>query len=151
MEGSGRGLIEVVYTHLAGRTWRITNKAIRGWIFESGTYGIQRMCAIHSRRQSCRISWRRLLYSWSFRVRFPVGSLEISSDLVLLSAFSSPGVHSGSNRNEYQGISFGVKCARRVELTTLRSIVPTVKVRVKAQHSISGLSLYDLLRKAFTA
>jgi hypothetical protein len=34
-----------------------------------------------------------------------------SSDLFLLSAFSSPVVHSASNRNEYQGISLGVKYA----------------------------------------
>ena len=35
------------------------------------------------------------------------------------SAFSSPGVHSATNRNECQGISLGVKCGRCVELTTL--------------------------------
>jgi hypothetical protein len=45
--------------------------------------------------------------SW---VRFPGGSLEI---------FKDPGVYSSSNRNEYQRISLGVKCDRRVQLTTV--------------------------------
>jgi len=30
-------------------------------------------------------------------------------------------VQSASNRNYYQGISFGVKCSQRLELTTLPS------------------------------
>jgi hypothetical protein len=45
--------------------------------------------------------------------------LKFSSNLLLLSAFSSPGFHWASNINEYQGISFGVKCGRQLELTTL--------------------------------
>jgi hypothetical protein len=40
---------------------------------------------------------------------------------VLLSAFSSPGVHSASNRNEYQGTSMRVKCGRHGELKALLS------------------------------
>ena len=39
------------------------------------------------------------------------GHCDSSSDLILLSAFSSPGVVSASNRNEYQGIFLGVKAA----------------------------------------
>ena len=37
------------------------------------------------------------------------GPWNLSSDLILLFASSIPGVHSGFNRNEYQGISLGVK------------------------------------------
>jgi hypothetical protein len=40
---------------------------------------------------------------------------------ILLSAFSSPGLHSVSTRNEHQAVSLGVKCDRRVELTALSS------------------------------
>jgi hypothetical protein len=35
--------------------------------------------------------------------------------------FKRHGVHSVANRNEHQGISLGVKCGRRVQLTTLQS------------------------------
>ena len=49
------------------------------------------------------------------------GPWKFSSDLILLSTFSSPGVHSASNRNEHQGLSLSVHCGRRVELTTLPS------------------------------
>jgi len=35
--------------------------------------------------------------------------------------FSSPGIHSASDRNGYQAISFGAKRSRRLELTTLPS------------------------------
>jgi hypothetical protein len=44
---------------------------------------------------------------WRFRVRLPVGSLEIFEWPILLSAFNIPRVHSASNRNEYQRISWG--------------------------------------------
>jgi hypothetical protein len=37
------------------------------------------------------------------------GPWKLSSDLIILSAFSSLGVHSASNRNEYQGTSSKVK------------------------------------------
>ena len=37
--------------------------------------------------------------------------LNLSSDLILIFAFSSPGVLSACNRNEYQGTSLGVKAA----------------------------------------
>ena len=39
------------------------------------------------------------------------GAWKLSSSLILLSAFSSHGVHSAYNRNEYQRISW-VKCCR---------------------------------------
>ena len=69
------------------------------------------------------------------------GLWNFSSDLILLSTFSSPGVDTAANRNEYQ-----VKCSRRVELTTLSSkVLPNVKARIEAQHFIHLLSLHDLL------
>jgi hypothetical protein len=71
-------------------------------------------------------------------------------EIFVLSAFSKPGVHSAYNTNEYQGISLGVKCGRRVELTALPSVVSNVKVRMLAQHSIPLVSLHDLLRESFT-
>ena len=46
---------------------------------------------------------------------------KVSSNLFLLSTFSSPGVHSVSNRIEYRGIYLGVNCGRRLELKTLQS------------------------------
>jgi hypothetical protein len=49
------------------------------------------------------------------------GPWKFSSDLILLSTFSSPWVHSASNRNEHQGLSLRAHCGRRVELTTLPS------------------------------
>jgi len=48
-------------------------------------------------------------------------------------------------------MSLGVKCGRRVELTTLVVLVVlNVKVRMEAQPSILLLSLHDLLRETFT-
>ena len=49
------------------------------------------------------------------------GPWKFSRDPFLLSAFSSPVDHPACNRKEYQGLSLGVKCGRRVELTNLRS------------------------------
>ena len=49
------------------------------------------------------------------------GPCKISSYAILLSAFSSAGVHTTSNRNEYRGISLQVKCDWHVELTALSS------------------------------
>ena len=40
---------------------------------------------------------------------------------ILLSAFSSPGLHSASNRNEHQPISLAANSDRRVQLTALSS------------------------------
>jgi hypothetical protein len=53
--------------------------------------------------------------SW---VRFPVRSLNFSIDLIFQSHYE-PGVDSASNRNDYQGSSWGVKVGRRVRLTNL--------------------------------
>ena len=39
--------------------------------------------------------------------------------LIILSAFSSSGVYSACNRNEYQGNFVSVKCDQRVELTAV--------------------------------
>jgi hypothetical protein len=49
------------------------------------------------------------------------GPWKFSSDLFCMHAFSSLAVHSAHNKNENQGISLGVKCGRRVELTTVPS------------------------------
>lgn len=51
------------------------------------------------------------------------GPFKFSTDLFFLSTFISSGVHSACNRNEYQGISWRVKCGQCVELT----VVPTVQ------------------------
>jgi hypothetical protein len=76
--------------------------------------------------------------------------VKFSSDLILLSAFKSLGVCSPSNKNEYQGMSMGVKFDCHIELTTAILIVPNVKVRMEAQYSIARLSLHDLLQESFT-
>ena len=44
------------------------------------------------------------------------GPWEFSSNPIFLPTFSSLGVHSASNRNEYQEISLGEKRGQRVEL-----------------------------------
>jgi hypothetical protein len=98
-------------------------------------------------------------------------SRKFSNNPVPLSACSSPRIHPASIRKEYQGTSLGVKCGRRVELTTLQSylllllvvvvvvvvvvlvllvVVPNIKVRVEAEHSIPVVSLHDLLWESFT-
>lgn len=46
---------------------------------------------------------------------------KFSSNPIPLSTFSRPGIHSAANRNEYQGTSLGLKCGRRIQLTTLPS------------------------------
>ena len=46
---------------------------------------------------------------------------KVLRDLIFLSVFSSPGVHSASNRNMYPGISLRLKCGRRLQLTALPS------------------------------
>jgi hypothetical protein len=48
------------------------------------------------------------------------GPWKISSDQMLLSAFSRPG-STHPHRNEYQGLSLGIKCGWHIELTTLLS------------------------------
>ena len=79
------------------------------------------------------------------------GPRKFSSALILLSAFSSPGVHLASNRNEYQGVSLGgkVRPVRRADNSTVLA-VPNVTVRIEAQYYIPALSLYDLLWESFT-
>ena len=65
-----------------------------------------------------------------------LGNFQVSCSL--MSAFSSPGVHSASNRSEDQGVSLVVKYGRRVELT----ILP------EAKHCIPHLSLHTCNGKA---
>ena len=65
---------------------------------------------------------RHYATGWEDPASIPRGVLgKFSSDLMLLSAFCSSGVHSTSNRNEYKGISLGAKRGRRVELRALPS------------------------------
>jgi hypothetical protein len=55
-------------------------------------------------------------------VRFPMRSLDFSIDLIL-QLYYGPGVDSASNRNGYQGTSWGVKGGRPVRLTLSQSSV----------------------------
>jgi hypothetical protein len=93
------------------------------------------------------VGWGTAPQDGRFRVPFPVESLENFQVTYLLSAFSSPGVHSASTK-WVQGIALGVKCGQHVELTTLPSL--NVKIRMEAQHSIPPLNLHDLLQESFT-
>ena len=68
-------------------------------------------------------------------------SASFSSDLIPLPTFSSSGVHSASDTNEYQGIFLAVNCGRR--LTAL----PNVNVRTQVQYSTPSLSFRDFLRE----
>jgi hypothetical protein len=70
------------------------------------------------------------------------GFWKFSSDLLLRSAFSSPGVHSASNRNEYRP-------ARKADKFAVL-VVPNVKVRMEAQNSVPLSKLHYLLRKSYT-
>jgi len=63
------------------------------------------------------------------------------SDLFLLYAFSSPGVHSASNKNEGK-----VQPAHRTDSSAIL-VGPNVKARMEAQHSFLPQSLHDLLRR----
>jgi len=57
-----------------------------------------------------------------FQHSIPGGVLgNFSSDVILLSAIISLGIHSVSKRDEYQGDFLAVKCDRRVELIDLPS------------------------------
>jgi hypothetical protein len=70
--------------------------------------------------------------------------------LLLLSAFSSPGVHSASNSNKWAPRNFlvgKVRPAGRADKSAFL-IVQNVKERMEAQRSIFSLSLQDLLRES---
>jgi hypothetical protein len=61
---------------------------------------------------------------------------KFSSDLILLSAFSSLGDHSASNRNEYQEISIGSKVRPECQAYNFSvSVVPNVKVSIPPRES----------------
>jgi hypothetical protein len=80
-----------------------------GWIRSRGeVWGVRLIETVHHK-------------TWSSGFDSRYGLWNVSSDLFLLSSFCIPGVHSPSNKNEYQGISLGVKCGRRVEMTKLPS------------------------------
>ena len=76
---------------------------------------------------------------------------KFSSSPNLLSAFRNPGVHSASNRNEYQGISLRGKLrpAHRTDSSAVL-VVPNIKVKLEAQHFIRTLSFHEMLRESFT-
>jgi hypothetical protein len=79
------------------------------------------------------------------------GSWKFLNYLILLSALSSPGVHSASNTNEFQRDFFGSKMepARRAGNFAVR-VVLNVKATMEAKYSIPLLSLHDLLRESVT-
>ena len=71
----------------------------------------------------------------------------------LLSAFSSPGVHSASQRTEVNTTEFlgnKVQPVQRLDNSAIL-VVPDVKVRMEAKYSIPPLSLHDLLHESFTS
>jgi hypothetical protein len=58
--------------------------------------------------------------------------LKFSSDLFLLSSFSSPGVHSAYNRNEYQGISLVGKVRPELKAdSSIALVMLNVKIRLE--------------------
>jgi hypothetical protein len=54
------------------------------------------------------VGWATALQDSGFRVRFPVGSLEISK-------WPLPSGNLASETNKYEAISMAVKCGRRIE------------------------------------
>ena len=58
------------------------------------------------------------------------GSWKSSSAVTLLSPFSSPGVHSASNVNKHQHISWGKVRTARTAGNSAFVVVPNVKVRL---------------------
>ena len=66
------------------------------------------------------------------------GPWKFSSDVIIPSAFSSSGVHSACNRNEYQGTSLlGLEGDQRVKLNNSTvQFVPNVRVRTEFCSSI---------------
>jgi hypothetical protein len=63
------------------------------------------------------VGWGTMLQAGRSRVLFPMRSLDFSIELNLPAHYDTV-VDSASNRNEYQGSSWGVKGGRRVRLTT---------------------------------
>jgi hypothetical protein len=58
------------------------------------------------------VIWTTASQDGRFLVRVSYSPWKFSSDLFILSAFSRYGVHSASDRNEYEGTSLRVKCGR---------------------------------------
>jgi hypothetical protein len=75
---------------------------------------ILRILHASSRGHAIADGWGTMLQAGRSRVRVPIRSLEFFNS----PNSSSPGVYSASNRNVYQKIFLGVKCVRRVGLTT---------------------------------
>jgi hypothetical protein len=69
------------------------------------------------------VGWGTVLQAGRSRVRFPMMSLDFFNLPNSSSRTYGPGVNSASNKNEYQGSSWGVKGGQCVRLTTL---LPTV-------------------------
>jgi hypothetical protein len=79
-----------------------------------------------------------------FASSIPGGVLEISK---FLSALSTPVGHPSFQINDYQKKKSGP--GRRADNSAVLG-VPNVKARIETQHSISILSLHDLLWENFT-
>ena len=71
---------------------------------------------------------------------------KFATTLIFLSAFSSLHPLTEISAKDF----FGVRCGRRVQLTSSVLAVLNVKMRIEAEHSIALLSLHDLLRESFT-
>lgn len=82
------------------------------------------------------VGWGTASQDGRFRVRFPAGPWKFWSELFLRSSFSSPEIHSASNRNEHRP-------ARKADNSAIL-VVPIVKVRTEAEYSIPSVSLHNL-------
>jgi hypothetical protein len=78
---------------------------------------------------------------------------KFSSDRIVLSAISIPGVHSASNRNDYHGISLGGKflSASRTDNSCRPSCAECQTKDWKPNIPSPLLSLHELLRETFTS
>jgi hypothetical protein len=105
---------------------------------------------MHSQSNGGAACWGTAPQDGRFWFRFPEGSLEILSDLFPLSAFRSIEVYSVSNRNEYQGISFGWSTAGAWSCQLCRPRCAECQCKDGSPTFHPPLSLHDSLRESFT-